>query len=87
MLRYENKKKIKRHNPTLKKQKQKYNEMENKQQESENRKHQKTEGSIHKVAAKILGAESCNGWTYWHYESGKNLIPIDVLRNKLRPNS
>ena len=50
-------------------------------------KHQKTEGSIHKVAAKILGAESCNGWTYWHYESGKNLKPIDVLRNKLRPNS
>ena len=24
------------------------------------------EGSIHKVAAKIMGAESYNGWTYWH---------------------
>ena len=24
-------------------------------------------GSIHKIAAKIMGAESCNGWTYWHY--------------------
>ncbi len=48
-------------------------------------KHQQTEGSIHKVAAKILGAESCNGWTYWHYQSGKNLKPIDELRNKLRP--
>ena len=31
-------------------------------------KHAKTEGSIHKVAAAILGAESCNGWTYWHYK-------------------
>ena len=50
-------------------------------------KHQKTEGSIHKVAAKILGAESCNGWTYWHYQSGKYLKPIDKLRDKLRPGS
>tara|TARA_Y100001970_G_C13604120_1_gene541636 strand:- start:3 stop:260 length:258 start_codon:yes stop_codon:yes gene_type:complete len=50
-------------------------------------KHQKTEGSIHKVAAKILGAESCNGWTYWHYQSGNSLKPIDELRNKLRPAS
>ncbi len=49
-------------------------------------KHQQTEGSIHKVAAKILGAESCNGWTYWHYQSGNSLKPIDELRNKLRPN-
>ena len=48
-------------------------------------KHRQTEGSIHKVAAKILGAESCNGWTYWHYQSGNNLKPIDELRNKLRP--
>ena len=29
-------------------------------------KHNQAEGSIHKVAATILGAESCNGWTYWH---------------------
>ena len=50
-------------------------------------KHQKTEGSIHKVAAKILGAESCNGWTYWHYQSGNSLKPIDKLREKLRPDS
>ena len=50
-------------------------------------KHQQTEGSIHKVAAKILGAESCNGWTYWHYQSGNSLKPIDELRSKLRPAS
>ncbi len=48
-------------------------------------KHQQSEGSIHKIAAKILGTESCNGWTYWYYQSGRNLKPIDELRNKLRP--
>ena len=48
---------------------------------------QKAEGSIHKVAAKIIGAESCNGWTYWHYISGNDLKPIDNLREKLRPSS
>ena len=47
--------------------------------------YQKSEGSIHKVAAKILGAESCNGWTYWHYQSGNTLKPIDELRERLRP--
>ena len=44
---------------------------------------QKSEGSIHKVAAKILGAESCNGWNYWFYESGKTLKSIDELRQRL----
>ena len=48
-------------------------------------KYQESEGSIHKVAAKIIGAESCNGWTYWHYESGNSLKPIDHLRQRLRP--
>ena len=43
------------------------------------------EGSIHKVAAQILGSESCNGWTYWHYQSGNTLKPIDALRQRLRP--
>ena len=48
-------------------------------------KYKQNEGSIHKVAAKILGSESCNGWTYWHYQSGKILKPIDELRQRLRP--
>ncbi len=48
-------------------------------------KYQKSEGSIHKIAAKILGAESCNGWTYWHYKIGNTLRPIDELRERLRP--
>ena len=50
-------------------------------------KYQKSEGSIHKIAAKILGAESCNGWTFWHYQSGSTLKPIDELRQRLRPNN
>ena len=50
-------------------------------------KYQQSEGSIHKVAAKILGAESCNGWTYWHYLSGNILKPIDKLRERLRSNN
>ena len=45
------------------------------------------EGSIHKVAAQILGAESCNGWTYWHYQVGNRLKPIDELRQNLRPST
>ena len=48
-------------------------------------KHKGNEGSIHKVAAQILGAESCNGWTYWHYEVGNSLKPIDDLRQSLKP--
>ena len=50
-------------------------------------KYHKSEGSIHQVAAKILGAESCNGWTYWHYLSGNSLKPIDELRQRLRPSN
>ena len=46
-------------------------------------KHAQAEGSIHKVAAKILGAESCNGWTYWHYNLNGSVFPIDNLRQRL----
>ena len=46
-------------------------------------KYQKSEGSIHKIAAKILGTESCNGWTYWHYNMNGSIVPIDNLRQKL----
>jgi len=46
-------------------------------------KHQDSEGSIHKIAAKILGAESCNGWTYWHYSFKGSIFPIDQLRQRL----
>jgi len=45
-------------------------------------KHSSTEGSIHKVAAKILGTESCNGWTYWYFNINGSMEPIDNLRQK-----
>ena len=50
-------------------------------------KHNQAEGSIHKVAATILGAESCNGWTYWHYNLDGAVVPIDYLRQRLVSNS
>ena len=46
-------------------------------------KHKKIEGSIHKIAAKIIGAESCNGWTYWHCKIGDSVVLIDDLRQRL----
>ncbi len=45
-------------------------------------KHNQAEGSIHKVAATILGAESCNGWTYWHCNINGSTVVIDSLRQK-----
>jgi modification methylase len=41
-------------------------------------------GSIHKIGAHVMGAEACNGWTFWHIRKGKALIPIDLLRQQLR---
>ena len=46
-------------------------------------KHQNSEGSIHKIAAKILGTESCNGWPFWHYNINGSIMPIDNLRQRL----
>jgi len=50
-------------------------------------KHQGSEGSIHKIAAKIIGAESCNGWTYWHYNINGSMVPIDKLRQRFISNN
>lgn len=41
-------------------------------------------GSIHKVGAAMLGAPSCNGWTFWHYMENGAYKPIDTLRERLR---
>ncbi len=42
-------------------------------------------GSIHKVAAKILGKSAHNGWEFWYYEDKKGqLVNIDELRNQYR---
>jgi modification methylase len=37
-------------------------------------------GSIHKVGAGVQGAPSCNGWTFWHIDNGKELRVIDAVR-------
>jgi modification methylase len=37
-------------------------------------------GSIHQVGAALQSAPSCNGWTFWHIEDGRNLMPLDSLR-------
>ena len=41
-------------------------------------------GSIHKMGAEVQGAPACNGWTFWHVDIEGTLVPIDVLRQKLR---
>jgi len=46
-------------------------------------KYKNSEGSIHKIAAGIMGTESYNGWTYWHYNLDGAIVPIDHLRQRL----
>ena len=45
-------------------------------------KHKESSGSIHKIAAKIMGTESYNGWTYWYCNIGGSTVPIDNLRQR-----
>jgi modification methylase len=40
--------------------------------------------SIHKMGARVQALDACNGWTFWHYADGKDLKPIDELRNRYR---
>ncbi len=37
-------------------------------------------GSIHGLGAKLQGAPSCNGWSFWHIEHEGELKPVDALR-------
>ena len=41
-------------------------------------------GSIHKTGAHVQGAAACNGWTFWHFVVDDKLVPIDIMRQKLR---
>jgi modification methylase len=41
-------------------------------------------GSIHRLGAKVQGLDACNGWTFWHFDDGKSLRPIDDLRSVIR---
>ena len=37
-------------------------------------------GSIHGLGAKLQGAPSCNGWTFWHIEHEGQVKPLDAIR-------
>ncbi|TWF57182.1 site-specific DNA-methyltransferase [Neorhizobium alkalisoli] len=41
-------------------------------------------GSIHRLGAKVQGLDACNGWTFWHFNDGTSLKPIDDLRAIIR---
>lgn len=41
-------------------------------------------GSIHKVGAMVQGLPACNGWTFWCYSADGKLMPIDLLRQRIR---
>jgi len=41
-------------------------------------------GSIHQVGAFVQGAPACNGWQFWCVAVEGKLMPIDVLRQKVR---
>jgi modification methylase len=41
-------------------------------------------GSIHKVGALVQGLPACNGWTFWHFDAEGELVPIDLLRQRIR---
>ena len=42
--------------------------------------YEKQTGSIHGLGKDLQGAPSCNGWTFWHYENGGEVKPIDAAR-------
>jgi modification methylase len=37
-------------------------------------------GSIHGLGAKLQGAPSCNGWSFWHIEHEGEFKPVDAIR-------
>ena len=41
-------------------------------------------GSIHRIGALAQGLDACNGWTFWHVETPKGLMPIDTFRAQVR---
>ena len=43
-----------------------------------------TVGSIHRIGALAQGLDACNGWTFWHVETPKGLMPIDEFRAIVR---
>ena len=46
--------------------------------------HKGNQASIHRLGALVQGKAACNGWTFWHFESGGKLKPIDDLREEAK---
>jgi modification methylase len=44
----------------------------------------KQTGTIHGLGKDLQGAPSCNGWTFWHYENGGEVKPVDAARELYR---
>ncbi len=42
--------------------------------------------SIHRMGAKVQGLDACNGWTFWHIDTGNGFEAIDELRKQYRKN-
>ncbi len=43
-------------------------------------------GSIHQAGRHLSDGAPCNGWEYWYFEQGGELMKIDALREALRKN-
>ena len=41
-------------------------------------------GSIHKLGARAMGAAACNGWMFWHVEEARELVALDIIRERFR---
>lgn len=52
--------------------------------ECEGTKGSKLQGSIHGVGKDLQGAPSCNGWTFWYYQDGDEMKPVDAARELYR---
>ena len=46
--------------------------------------HKGNQASIHRLGALVQGKAACNGWTFWHFEIGGKLKPIDDLREEAK---
>jgi modification methylase len=54
------------------------------QKDGHERPYVETVGSIHRIGALAQGLDACNGWAFWHVETPKGLVSIDVLRAEVR---
>ncbi|WP_120716130.1 site-specific DNA-methyltransferase [Tsuneonella amylolytica] len=42
--------------------------------------HEAQTGSIHGLGKDLQGAPSCNGWSFWYFERGGKVVPVDAAR-------